>query len=155
MGQEDHGNWVPIGAPLYNDRQRDEHWRHFDNSVNAVSFGFVATAILISMFLVMAIFERFLRPTPPDFSPSGGRSRRDIESQMMSYNPKLAQPLPKVSSNPFFSVTKTQCMLSDFSDYTLFSFYSNNFSILNSLQFFSSYICVWLCLFNIFLVIWN
>ncbi|CAN1844257.1 hypothetical protein LINPERHAP1_LOCUS37371 [Linum perenne] len=42
--------------------EREDHWRHFDNSVDAVSFGFVATAILISMFLVMAIFERFLRP---------------------------------------------------------------------------------------------
>ncbi|XP_031478506.1 uncharacterized protein LOC116249529 [Nymphaea colorata] len=40
---------------------REEHWMHFDSSVNAISFGFVATAILISMFLVMAIFERFLR----------------------------------------------------------------------------------------------
>lgn len=40
----------------------EERWRHFDSSVNAVSFGFVATAILIAMFLVMAIFERFLRP---------------------------------------------------------------------------------------------
>ncbi|KAL2474929.1 hypothetical protein Adt_35665 [Abeliophyllum distichum] len=30
---------------------------HFDNSENAVSFKFVVIAILISMFLVMAIFE--------------------------------------------------------------------------------------------------
>ncbi|KAG9452715.1 hypothetical protein H6P81_005619 [Aristolochia fimbriata] len=43
-------------------QREEERWRRFDNSVNAVSFGFVATAILISMFLVMAIFERFLRP---------------------------------------------------------------------------------------------
>nr|GEW59275.1 uncharacterized protein [Tanacetum cinerariifolium] len=41
----------------------DQHWRNFDNSVSAVSFGLVATAILISMFPVMALFERFLRPT--------------------------------------------------------------------------------------------
>ena len=40
---------------LYND-----DWRHFDKSVNAICFRFVATAILISMFLVMAIFETFL-----------------------------------------------------------------------------------------------
>ncbi|XP_071722769.1 uncharacterized protein [Rutidosis leptorrhynchoides] len=49
---------VAVAPPLL----RGDHWTHFDNSVNAVSFGFVATAILISMFLVMAIFERFLRP---------------------------------------------------------------------------------------------
>ncbi|CAA6656669.1 unnamed protein product [Spirodela intermedia] len=48
----------------------EERWRHFDSSVNAVSFGFVATAILIAMFLVMAIFERFLRPRPRAPPPS-------------------------------------------------------------------------------------
>ncbi|KAG6680429.1 hypothetical protein I3842_13G042000 [Carya illinoinensis] len=70
-----------IGSPL-NNVQREEHWRHFDNSVNAVSFGFVATAILISMFLVMAIFERFLRPTSTALSPSGNRSHCDLEAQI-------------------------------------------------------------------------
>ncbi|CAI0468500.1 unnamed protein product [Linum tenue] len=71
-------------------RDQDDHLGHFDNSVNAVSFGFVATAILISMFLVMAIFERFLRP--------GGSGQRtgDLESQM-GYNSKLRHPSPKVS----------------------------------------------------------
>ncbi|KAL5060919.1 hypothetical protein RYX36_032523 [Vicia faba] len=58
MAVQDHTNeWPPTGAPF--DLHRDEHWTNFDSSVNAVSFGFVATAILISMFLVMAIFERF------------------------------------------------------------------------------------------------
>ncbi|KAJ4849663.1 hypothetical protein Tsubulata_019859 [Turnera subulata] len=84
------GGWPPIGAPLLNGQQReDQHWRHFDNSVNAVSFGFVATAILISMFLVMAIFERFLRPA------SGG-AHGDLESQM-GFNPKLGHPSPKMT----------------------------------------------------------
>lgn len=83
--------WAPTGAPL-NNVQREDHWRHFDNSVNAVSFGFVATAILISMFLVMAIFERFLRPT----SPNGNGSHGDLESQL-PFNPKLRYPSPKVS----------------------------------------------------------
>ncbi|KDO75822.1 hypothetical protein CISIN_1g033961mg [Citrus sinensis] len=81
--------WPPIGAPL-NNVQREDNWKHFDNSVNAVSFGFVATAILISMFLVMAIFERFLRPT----SPSGSPTRGDLESQL-SFNPKLGYPSPR------------------------------------------------------------
>ncbi|KAG5391827.1 hypothetical protein IGI04_021790 [Brassica rapa subsp. trilocularis] len=54
--------WPPIGAPM--NLRREEPWKsRFDDSVNAVSFGFVATAILISMFLVMAIFERLIRTT--------------------------------------------------------------------------------------------
>ncbi|KAK3008756.1 hypothetical protein RJ639_013616 [Escallonia herrerae] len=71
--------------------ERDDHWRSFDNSVNAVSFGFVATAILISMFLVMAIFERFLRSRS---TAAGGRNRGDLEAQMMS-DGKLEYPSPK------------------------------------------------------------
>ncbi|KAK2996951.1 hypothetical protein RJ639_027681 [Escallonia herrerae] len=73
--------------------ERDDHWRSFDNSVNAVSFGFVATAILISMFLVMAIFERFLRSRS---TAAGGRNRGDLEAQMMS-NGKLEYPSPKMT----------------------------------------------------------
>ncbi|CAN4084005.1 unnamed protein product [Withania somnifera] len=75
---------------------KDDHWTHFDNSVNAVSFGFVATAILISMFLIMAIFERFLRPPSAELTPSGHRRHGDIE---LGFNPKLDYPAPKVSTN--------------------------------------------------------
>ncbi|KAF5742254.1 hypothetical protein HS088_TW09G00298 [Tripterygium wilfordii] len=93
MGEGDGFNstWPPIGAPVLN-VQRDEHLSNFDNSVNAVSFGFVATAILISMFLVMAIFERFVRPT----STAGGRRHGDLESQT-DFNVKLGQPSPKMT----------------------------------------------------------
>ncbi|CAN1844255.1 hypothetical protein LINPERHAP1_LOCUS37371 [Linum perenne] len=70
--------------------EREDHWRHFDNSVDAVSFGFVATAILISMFLVMAIFERFLRPRSSPVASS------DVEAQF-GFNGKVAYPSPKVS----------------------------------------------------------
>ncbi|KAG6550859.1 hypothetical protein Mapa_007473 [Marchantia paleacea] len=35
---------------------------HGNQTLNAVSFGFIATAVLFAMFLVMAIFERILRP---------------------------------------------------------------------------------------------
>lgn len=89
--------WAPIEAPLT--VPRDEHWSSFDSSVNAVSFGFVATAILISMFLVMAIFERFLRPTSP--SPPSLPLTPDIESQPIS---KLGYPSPKVSKFLFFII---------------------------------------------------
>ncbi|XP_051129074.1 uncharacterized protein At5g65660-like [Andrographis paniculata] len=100
MGGEEGGlgDWPPApgGAPVY--FPRGDHWTHFDNSVNAVSFGFVATAILISMFLVMAIFEKILRATSP---PSAGRQRAsDIEAQshrVGGFNPKFAYPSPKTS----------------------------------------------------------
>lgn len=35
--------------------------RH-SQTLNAVSFGFIATAVLFALFLIMAIFERLLRP---------------------------------------------------------------------------------------------
>lgn len=44
-------------------------WKSFGTSMNAISFGFVATAILISMFLIMAIFEHLFRPSPSFTSP--------------------------------------------------------------------------------------
>ncbi|KZV14502.1 hypothetical protein F511_42908 [Dorcoceras hygrometricum] len=100
-GKEDAwGGWPPApgGAPPY--LQREDDWTHFDNSVNAVSFGFVATAILISMFLVMAIFEKFLRTTSPAVTAASGRRlQSDIEAQNRAggFNSKLAHPSPKVS----------------------------------------------------------
>lgn len=99
MGQEESYlySWPPIGAPL-NVQREEDHWRQSDNSVNAVSFGFVATAILISMFLVMAIFERFLRPNSSPTGPNYG----DLESQL-SFNGKLRHPSPNVS-HPLLSL---------------------------------------------------
>ncbi|XP_030503230.2 uncharacterized protein LOC115718569 [Cannabis sativa] len=44
-------------------------WKSFGTSMNAISFGFVATAILISMFLIMAIFEHLFKPTSSFSSP--------------------------------------------------------------------------------------
>jgi hypothetical protein len=44
--------------------------------MDAISFGFAATAILISLFLLMAIFEHLIKPRafPPDpDSPDGRR----------------------------------------------------------------------------------
>ncbi|RVW75861.1 hypothetical protein CK203_053981 [Vitis vinifera] len=48
---------------------REAPWKNFGTSMNAISFGFVATAILISMFLIMAIFEHLFRPTASFSSP--------------------------------------------------------------------------------------
>ncbi|CAI0407363.1 unnamed protein product [Linum tenue] len=82
--------WPPVGAPMMLQRDQEDHLGRFDNSVSAVSFGFVATAILISMFLVMAIFERFLRPG------CGGQRTGDLEYQM-GFNSKLRHPSPKMT----------------------------------------------------------
>ncbi|MFQ6643476.1 hypothetical protein Gotur_018696 [Gossypium turneri] len=106
MGQEESYlySWSPIGAPL-NIQREEDHWRQFDNSVNAVSFGFVATAILISMFLVMAIFERFLRPNSSPTGPNYG----DLESQL-SFNGKLRHPSPNAMT---FMKSKWSASISD------------------------------------------
>ncbi|KAJ9563141.1 hypothetical protein OSB04_008301 [Centaurea solstitialis] len=105
MGQDGVHQWgflPPTEAPslMYTQDQRDDHWRHFDKSVNAISFGFVATAILISMFLVMAIFERFLRTTSPvDGGGGGGRNAAgDVRSQM-GFSSKLDHFSLKISEN--------------------------------------------------------
>ncbi|KAF7842788.1 multidrug resistance protein [Senna tora] len=42
---------------------KEAPWKSFGTSMNAISFGFVATAILISMFLIMAIFEHLFKPS--------------------------------------------------------------------------------------------
>uniref|UniRef100_A0A5B7B1F3 Uncharacterized protein n=1 Tax=Davidia involucrata TaxID=16924 RepID=A0A5B7B1F3_DAVIN len=93
VGGSSWGVVVPPSVAPVSTVEREEHWRQFDNSVNAVSFGFVATAILISMFLVMAVFERFLRPRS---TAIGGRNRGDLEAQM-TFNGKLDYPSPKMT----------------------------------------------------------
>ncbi|XVF68259.1 hypothetical protein PTKIN_Ptkin10aG0191000 [Pterospermum kingtungense] len=48
---------------------KEAPWKNFGTSMNAISFGFVATAVLISMFLIMAIFEHLFRPNSAFSSP--------------------------------------------------------------------------------------
>ncbi|CAA0825119.1 Unknown protein [Striga hermonthica] len=99
VGGEEGGGWPPApgGAPQYVQREESRP-THFDNSVNAVSFGFVATAILISMFLVMAVFEKFLRATSPE--DSQGRRRQRSPDRIGGDGVKLGCPSsPKVSIN--------------------------------------------------------
>ncbi|XP_014493551.1 uncharacterized protein LOC106755849 [Vigna radiata var. radiata] len=72
---------------------RSDHWKQFDDSVNAVSFGFVATAILISMFLLLAIFERFLRHRSSEASAA---TPLDLEHQI-NLGGKLENLSPKMS----------------------------------------------------------
>ncbi|KAF6159665.1 hypothetical protein GIB67_029923 [Kingdonia uniflora] len=42
--------------------------KNYGDSMSAISFGFVATAVLISIFLIMALFEHLLRRKPPFIS---------------------------------------------------------------------------------------
>ncbi|KAL8061247.1 hypothetical protein ABFX02_02G074900 [Erythranthe guttata] len=61
--EADHNNWTSLGS-----------------SMNAISFGFVATAILISMFLIMAIFEHLFGPDAEPGQDSGrGAHPRDAQ----------------------------------------------------------------------------
>lgn len=52
---------VPVPTPSGQQAMPPIHY-HGNQTLNAVSFGFIATAVLFAMFLVMAIFERILRP---------------------------------------------------------------------------------------------
>uniref|UniRef100_A0A0E0ED66 Uncharacterized protein n=1 Tax=Oryza meridionalis TaxID=40149 RepID=A0A0E0ED66_9ORYZ len=74
---------VAVGSAAALAAQEEMRWRQLDSGVSAVSFGFVATAILVSMFLAMAILEHFLRAPahrghagmgapPPHPPPPGG-----------------------------------------------------------------------------------
>lgn len=109
MGEEQNYYWSSVPPPMGTERQ--EEWRHFDNSVNAVSFGFVATAILISMFLVMAICERFLRHSSSSVitTTPAASSVSDIESPppvLFHYpSPKVLSPIFKILCNLSLNTT--------------------------------------------------
>ncbi|GMG98607.1 hypothetical protein Nepgr_000447 [Nepenthes gracilis] len=82
----------PAIAPITAAAEGEGNWKRFESSVNAVSFGFVATAILISMFLVMAIVERFLRPRSAD----GFRRNVDVR---IAFDGKLDHPSSKMMAS--------------------------------------------------------
>ncbi|CBI28911.3 unnamed protein product, partial [Vitis vinifera] len=69
MGGESWGMVSPTVAVAAVNVEREEHWKHFDNSVNAVSFG---------------------------SSPSGSRTHGDPEAPMM-FDGKLRYPSPKMT----------------------------------------------------------
>ncbi|QCD87817.1 hypothetical protein DEO72_LG3g2357 [Vigna unguiculata] len=76
---------APTVAPF-----RSDHWKQFDDSVNAVAFGFVATAILISMFLLLAIFERFLRQRSSAATPIDLEHQIDRGGKLENLSPKMS-----------------------------------------------------------------
>ncbi|RXH92240.1 hypothetical protein DVH24_033136 [Malus domestica] len=60
---------------------RQVQWQSYGtSSMSAISYGFVATAILVSMFLIMAIFEHLFRPSPNPFSTPQSLPRASLES---------------------------------------------------------------------------
>ncbi|ESQ54440.1 hypothetical protein EUTSA_v10026992mg, partial [Eutrema salsugineum] len=56
MSVDDHRRWRTAG-PISGDEEGEGR---FESSVNAVPFCLVATAVLISIFLLLALFERFM-----------------------------------------------------------------------------------------------
>ncbi|KAI3788882.1 hypothetical protein L2E82_01663 [Cichorium intybus] len=70
-------------------------WKNFGTSMNAISFGFVATAVLISMFLIMAIFEHLFRPNASFPLPQHGTGHSPEDSRPMQ---KLASPQSRVQA---------------------------------------------------------
>ncbi|KAL8259415.1 hypothetical protein R6Q59_027368 [Mikania micrantha] len=98
MGQTDVRHWslVPPSEPPSLQEHRDDNWRHVDKFVNAVSFGFIATAILISMFLVMAVVERLAMTTSR--LPGGGRNSAGDGQSQMDFHSKQGHLSPTVSN---------------------------------------------------------
>ncbi|XP_062009611.1 uncharacterized protein LOC133726150 [Rosa rugosa] len=86
----------PMAAPLnQNTEKEDEQWSsNFSNSINSVYMGFVATAILISMFIVMAILERFFR-RPRTTSQLSHTARTHF---VYDNNPKLDHNSSKITN---------------------------------------------------------
>ncbi|XP_058090158.1 uncharacterized protein LOC131236758 [Magnolia sinica] len=79
-------------SPSQTAADREAPWKSFGTSMNAISFGFVATAILISMFLIMAIFEHLLRPRASFLSPRNG-AEGSLESGPMRSRMHLLEKL--------------------------------------------------------------
>ncbi|KAI4319807.1 hypothetical protein MLD38_033362 [Melastoma candidum] len=78
----------------------DRYWSSIDDdTVRAVSFGLVATAVLVSMFLVMAIFERLFRRDGNGRSSAPGPGSWDAETRpRFTDHPKTWQASPKIMS---------------------------------------------------------
>ncbi|CAI8591618.1 unnamed protein product [Vicia faba] len=79
-------------------------WKSFGTSMSAISFGFVATAILISMFLIMAIFEHLFKPTQ-QFSSTP-------ESMLPTYQEQHSPPTTKQRNAQSVSSSSYACDLS-------------------------------------------
>ncbi|KAG5414211.1 hypothetical protein IGI04_001778 [Brassica rapa subsp. trilocularis] len=102
-GSDNHLRWGTT-APL---AAEDEGEGRVQSSVNAVPFCLVATAVLISIFLLLALFERFMfirQTTAPPFHPK---------------LPPFASPKVYYTSSLFFAFTLLSTFLLVFNLYNL------------------------------------
>ncbi|XP_074559037.1 uncharacterized protein LOC141814974 [Curcuma longa] len=67
-------------APSEPAYSKDGSWKDLGTSMSAISFGLAATAILIAMFLVMAIFEHVIKPRASFLRPrrSSAQASREV-----------------------------------------------------------------------------
>jgi hypothetical protein len=84
----------PVAAAA--DARGDESTlKNFGTSMDAISFGFAATAILISLFLFMAIFEHLIKPrafqsdTPASTPHRGHHHRHALSPGKVRSPPKV------------------------------------------------------------------
>ncbi|KAG6490629.1 hypothetical protein ZIOFF_051938 [Zingiber officinale] len=91
-------------------------FRNYGSSMNSLSFGFLATAILISMFLIMAIFEHLFRSRASHTSSpldDAIRARQEADQTQAKKN-KNSQSLRR-SLNRFRLLQETSSIAVDFS----------------------------------------
>ncbi|KAK7328328.1 hypothetical protein VNO77_22432 [Canavalia gladiata] len=95
-------NIYPSSNPSPSQAGVDEEapWKSLGTSMSAISFGFVATAILISMFLIMAIFEHLFKPSP-QFSTPESMLRSYQEHSVPTTKPGNAQSVPSSYASDF------------------------------------------------------
>ncbi|RRT84143.1 hypothetical protein B296_00010530 [Ensete ventricosum] len=92
-------NTTPSGA-----NDKEAAFKDLSSSMNALSFGFIATAILVSMFLVMAIFEHLLRSRashPPSQTNAHGR-HLEMRQEQDQMPPKMIKNWQNMNSTAFF-----------------------------------------------------
>ncbi|TKY71398.1 hypothetical protein E2542_SST00128 [Spatholobus suberectus] len=95
-------NIYPSSNPSPSQTGVDEEapWKSLGTSMSAISFGFVATAILISMFLIMAIFEHLFKPTS-QFSTPESMLGRYQEHPVPTVKQGNAQSVPPSYASDF------------------------------------------------------
>ncbi|GJN16991.1 hypothetical protein PR202_gb04028 [Eleusine coracana subsp. coracana] len=79
-------------------RGEESTLKNFGTSMDAISFGFAATAILISLFLLMAIFEHLIKPRAfqsdtPAGTPHRGHHHRHGRSPGKVRSPPMVEAM--------------------------------------------------------------
>ncbi|XP_062206237.1 uncharacterized protein LOC133908251 [Phragmites australis] len=87
--------------------------KDFGTSMDAISFGFAATAILISLFLLTTIFEHLIKPlafppNSPDGRPHAARHRHSRSPGKLRSPPMVRSP-NRGNHSPFF-LCALQCV---------------------------------------------